>query len=177
MFSRVIGSPSPLSRIALLRALYRKQYLTPTIILNDNSELEWTRDIIRARSIPGCAHHKFVKTTPKPNATKNKSGDEFWVDGVLPEESVPVGDGDGDVDDVTTLDVGVPEADVGGAGVDDVKSVFALVVRACLTTIRAPSTMAGLRWAIFSMDEYVAFTENSDGGYHGLTQVLCGLRR
>lgn len=175
MFSRVMGSPSSLSRIALLRALYRKQYLTPTIIL-DNSELEWTRDT-RARSIPGCAHHKFVKTTPKPNATKNKSGDEFPLPEVLPEEpsDVPVGDADEDVDDMTVLKDGVPETeDADGAFVDDaVESVLALVVKACLTTIRAPSTMAWLRWAIFvSTDEDVAFAKNSNGGYHDLAKGI-----
>jgi hypothetical protein len=68
MFSRLIGSTSSPFRNARLRALYRKQYLTPTIILREIvSEVEL---------IPlMAAYHKFVNTTPKPNATKKSKGE------------------------------------------------------------------------------------------------------
>lgn len=59
MFSKLIGSGSSPFRIARLRALYRKQYLTPTMI------------------------HRFVKTTPKPSATKNSSGELVGPPGLL----------------------------------------------------------------------------------------------
>ena len=48
--------------------MYRKQYLTPTIILGD----------VRRKHhaiAPASAYHKFVKTTPKPSATKKSSGE------------------------------------------------------------------------------------------------------
>lgn len=65
-----------------------------------------------------------------------------------PLDAVSVGDGDGDVvDDVTMLDVGLPVTVAPGEIAEDGKPVTeaALVVRACLTTIRAPSTKAWLR--------------------------------
>jgi len=107
-----MGSPSSFIRSARFRALYRKQYLTPTMI------------------------HKFVKTTPKPSATKNRSGDELLPDGGLagggpPGEPVA----DGDVDVVELLFVGVVPV---GAGVDP-RSVADIV---CLTTMRTPSARA-----------------------------------
>jgi hypothetical protein len=71
MFSRLIGSTSSPFRIARLRALYRKQYFTPTII------------------------HKFVKTTPKPSATKKRSGEDVGPDpgvGLLVGEGIAVDD-------------------------------------------------------------------------------------
>jgi hypothetical protein len=44
------------------------------------------------------AHHKFVKTTPKPSATKNRSGDEVGpvpaVFGLLEGDDPVVGDGE-----------------------------------------------------------------------------------
>lgn len=43
------------------------------------------------------AHHKFVKTTPKPSATKNRSGDEVGpvpTFGLLEGDDAVVGDGD-----------------------------------------------------------------------------------
>jgi hypothetical protein len=40
MLSRIIGSTSSPFRRARLRALYRKQYLTPTIILRGSAKLE-----------------------------------------------------------------------------------------------------------------------------------------
>jgi hypothetical protein len=42
-------------------------------------------------------YHKFVNTTPKPNATKNKSGELVGpLDGLFPPVKVGVGDGDGE---------------------------------------------------------------------------------
>jgi hypothetical protein len=116
-----------------------------------------------------------VKTTPKPSATKNRSGDEFWLccGGVLGEPLdalVPEGDGDAEADVEAILDVGVPETDDDAGrteGVDDT-SVFV----ACLTTIRAPSTTAWLRIAILSTRNCVAFAKNSYDSYHGLT-ICC----
>jgi hypothetical protein len=46
-----IGSPFSPAAAAARRRLYLKQYFTPTMI------------------------HRLVKTTPKPNATKNSSGE------------------------------------------------------------------------------------------------------
>lgn len=50
------------------------------------------------------AHHKFVKTTPKPSATKNRSGDEV---GPVPTFGLLEGDDDvvGDGEDGTNVDV------------------------------------------------------------------------
>ena len=90
-----------------------------------------------------------MKTTPKPKATKNRSGDEllFCGGGLLPWpplDAVSVGDGDEEVDDETILDVGLPVTETPGETADDGKAVTvpALVATACLTTIRAPSTKA-----------------------------------
>lgn len=72
MFSRTIGSgPSPAACRARLRALYLKQYLTPTIILCMMSVCGtmWAVDPWFA------TYHKLVKTTPKPRATKKSSGE------------------------------------------------------------------------------------------------------
>lgn len=127
------------------------------------------------------AHHKFVKTTPKPNATKNRSGDEFWLccGGVLPGDPldalVSVGEGEGETDVGPILDAGVPEnVDDAGAtdGVDDANRVFVLAVTACLTTIRAPSTKAWLSSAILSTGRSVQFAKNSHDGYHALDHML-----
>lgn len=43
MFSMLMGSPSSPRRAARLRALYRKQYLTPTMILHMVLETIWRR--------------------------------------------------------------------------------------------------------------------------------------
>jgi hypothetical protein len=50
MFSRLIGSTSSPFRNARLRALYRKQYLTPTIILREIVSDLWGR----IDSLDGC---------------------------------------------------------------------------------------------------------------------------
>jgi hypothetical protein len=58
--------------------LYRKQYFTPTIILNQLQLLNfvWTPDAFREKITQiQEAYHRFVKTTPKPSATKNKRGE------------------------------------------------------------------------------------------------------
>lgn len=93
-----------------------------------------------------------------------------------PLDGGSVDDGVGDVDDMTILDVGVPETDAEDPGVDDGKGVLVVavvaVVMACLTTIRAPSARAWLRYAILSTGERVIFAKNSHEGYHGLTK--CG---
>jgi hypothetical protein len=119
IFSRLIGSTSSPFRIARLRALYLKQYLTPTII------------------------HKFVKTTPKPNATKKSSGEEVGpvpgllvcVDIVVAAEAVAdVGDG--------------IEVASGKGEVDCVPSSPLLCTS--LSTTWNTSTMTWLRIAIFA---------------------------
>lgn len=125
--------------------------------------------------------HKFVKTTPKPSATKNRSGDEFWLccGGVLPgdplDAPVSVGEGEAETDVGLILDAGVPEnVDEAGTtdGVDDGKRVFVLAVTACLTTIRAPSTKTWLSRAISSTGRCVEFAKNSHDCYHGLDHML-----
>jgi hypothetical protein len=64
------------------------------------------------------AYHKFVKTTPKPSATKNRSGDEvgpvptLFV-GLLEGDCPVVGDGDPE-----DIDIVVVEASVGVVWVD-----------------------------------------------------------
>jgi hypothetical protein len=80
MFSRLIGSPfSSSPRNWRLRALYRKQYLTPTMILlifvspcfadviTEDSHILVLRD--------NFSYQRFVKTTPNPRATKNSKGE------------------------------------------------------------------------------------------------------
>ncbi len=164
--SVLIEPHRPVARVVTEAILYTDD--DPTI------ELDWTRDI-SAETIPDCAHHRFVKTTPKPSATKKRSGDEFWPccgGGVLPLAGlVSVEDGDAETDVEPILDVGVPEiVDDTGAPVEmaDGKSVFVPVVTACLTTIRAPSTKAWLRRAISSTCNCVGFAKNRYDGYHGL---------
>jgi hypothetical protein len=75
MLSRLMGSTSSPFRRARLRALYRKQYLTPTMILRGSVYLDDAGRIT--------AHHRFVKTTPKPKATKKSKGE-------LPPPPLPV---------------------------------------------------------------------------------------
>ena len=79
MFSRLMGSPfSSKPRSCRLRALYRKQYLTPTMILDAVVLLGETKCLIGCASNtsrPGSdTHHRLVNTTPKPSATKNSNG-------------------------------------------------------------------------------------------------------
>ena len=64
------------------------------------------------------AYHKFVKTTPKPSATKNRSGDEVGpvltvLVGLLEGDCPVVADGDGE-----DIDIIVDEASVGVERVD-----------------------------------------------------------
>lgn len=84
----LIGSPSSPIRKARLRALYRKQYLTPTMILGlalgksgrgiQGTRMQITIGMTR-RWVNRSTYHKFVKTTPKPRATKNSNGElELW---------------------------------------------------------------------------------------------------
>jgi hypothetical protein len=138
------------------------------MILIRELELDCTQDI-SARSIPDYAHHKFVKTTPKPSATKNRSGDEFWppcccggcVGVGEPLAKVSVGDGVGAVVDITTLDMGVPPTDPDGEGKGCAPPVgagkLALDAATCLITMRAPSARTWLRIAILSIREEYRF--------------------
>lgn len=123
------------------------------------------------------AHHKLVKTTPNPNATKNRRGDELWFcgcDGLVPVLAggpLSVVDGGADVDAGTILDVMLPVDSVGDdetGEVDDAKITLADVVTACLTTIRAPSTSASLRKAIVTPCKSVGAEKRSCDGYPAL---------
>ena len=105
-------------------------------------------------------HQRLVKTTPKPNATKNRRGDELLPPPLLlpfgPPPLSPLLAGGSVVVGADVVDVGTPVdvVPVGAdvvvtcvCGVDDAAEVRVLSV--CLTTIRAPSTTAGLIKAIF----------------------------
>lgn len=78
------------------------------------------------------AHQRFVKTTPKPRATKNSNGEEPPPPPLDPPLLPPllplvvVGDGE------ESAEVGVSEMEV-GAGVGDVVASEAMVEAACLT--------------------------------------------
>lgn len=72
------------------------------------------------------AHHRFVKTTPNPSATKNKSGE---LVGLLFDVDVDVDVGDW-VGDVVVVDI-----EVGVAAVDEGSIVV------CLPTIFKTSTI------------------------------------
>ena len=131
-----------------------------------------------------CAHHRFVKTTPKPSATKNRRGDELLpccgggVGELLatpPDGSVVVEAGGRlVVDGPEVKGVGVPDGVDEEKGVDVVDGSTLSVAddTACLTTMRAPSTRTWLRMAILSMVDCVGFAKRSSG-YHGL--ILCPL--
>jgi hypothetical protein len=114
MFSMLIGSPSSFMRIWRLRALYLKQYLTPTII------------------------QRLVKTTPKPRATKKSNGDELDPPLLLPPPPPPppplFGGPDGGPFKVSeaklVLDVKVFWFGNVGVGVVSVRRVFEAVVMA-----------------------------------------------
>lgn len=60
---------------------------------------------------PPQAHHRFVKTTPKPNATKNSKGE--LVGPPPPDSGDGVGDGGGEGDDDGAADSDVE--DIGGS--------------------------------------------------------------
>lgn len=87
-----------------MRWLYLKQYLTPTIILNSKLEM------IRARTPDAEAHHKLVKTTPNPRATKKSSGE---LGPLLPLEGEPVDEGVADVD-ADDVEVAILDMTIGG---------------------------------------------------------------
>ena len=61
--------------------------------------------------------HRFVNTTPKPNATKNRSGDEVGpvVPGLLVGDDIVVGDGG--TDDMASIIVDTPLCARGNVGV------------------------------------------------------------
>jgi len=100
--------------------LYRKQYLTPTII------------------------HKFVKTTPNPNATKKSSGELCEL---LPPPPPPPGVAGGCVSVGVGLTVLVDD-ETGVEGVAELTALVTAVVTAdvvaCRTRRPAPCTRAGL---------------------------------
>ncbi len=121
--------------------MYRKQYLTPTMIL---FQLVRKLGAGEPRAPYRRTHHRIVKTTPNPSATKKSRGDELLLllgvlVGVLVGSAAVV---------LATETV----ADPGGPGVDDVPTkevvddtkVEAVVDAACLKIILAPSTTAGL---------------------------------
>jgi len=60
--------------------LYLKQYLTPTIILSKTRVSQWIRwhcatNGDKSNLFALLTYHRFVKTTPKPRATKKRSGE------------------------------------------------------------------------------------------------------
>lgn len=71
--------------------MYLKQYLTPTIILKMN------KYCVRQGFGGKEAYHKLVKTTPKPRATKNKSGELVGPE-LLLLFPLLVGEGEGGVE-------------------------------------------------------------------------------
>lgn len=159
----LIGSPSSL-RIARFRALYLKQYLTPTMIL---SNVRGPSAIVSFHQTS--THQRFVKTTPNPSATKKRRDDEFpappllslppWFSFPAPEFAPPLtrvllsaGEAPGVVEGTAVGD-GEPVAlreMVAGVWVGEERIIVAAVSVACLTTIRAASNTTGLRYAMFA---------------------------
>lgn len=71
MLPRSIMSPFCSASIACLaRWLYRKQYLTPTMILHSTH----VSDSWYCYTLKAITDQRFVNTTPKPRATKNSNG-------------------------------------------------------------------------------------------------------
>jgi hypothetical protein len=168
MFSMLIGSPSSL-RIARFRALYLKQYLTPTMILSSVRGPSAIMPFYQTST-----HQRFVKTTPNPSATKKRRDDEFppllsllppWVSFPAPGFAPPftrvllsAGEAPGGVEGAAVGD-GEPVAlreMVAGVGVAEVRIIVAAVSVACLTTTRAASNTTGLMYAMFAGDWYMA---------------------
>ena len=163
----LIGSPSSL-RIARFRALYLKQYLTPTMIL---SNVRGPSAIVSLHQTS--THQRFVKTTPNPSATKKRRDDEFpvpppllslppWFSFPAPGFAPPLtrvllsaGEAPGGVEGTAVGD-GEPVAlreMVAGVWVAEeiiIVAAVAAVSVACLTTTRAASNTTGLRYAMFA---------------------------
>lgn len=72
-----IGSPFSSFLCCRFRWLYRKQYLTPTMILPRRTHLVFAVGIDKNHIILSfrATYHRFVNTTPKPKATKNSRGE------------------------------------------------------------------------------------------------------
>src|ERR1700761_5315573 len=97
-------------------------------------------------------HQRLVKTTPKPNATKKSSGDEFWL---LPPPlpfpwlPPPLATVSVELGAETVDDASVPPG-IEVVGVDEIADVteLAVVETTSRINIRAPSTNTGSRKAI-----------------------------
>jgi hypothetical protein len=121
------------------------------------------------------AHHRLVKTTPKPNATKNRRGEEFELCcGLLFPPELPVcplaavSDADGDDAEADDTDDGImldeSPLDVGdalGVEVEAKELMMDPVVAAAPDTVsrairRTPSTNTWLMNAMLSAAMYLA---------------------
>lgn len=157
MFSMWMGSPSSFVMFrARLRALYLKQYLTPTMILPDalderrelwkqDNQLrdKWAWVYVCQDGQARRAYQRFVKTTPKPKATKKRRGE---LEPLLL---------------LLLLELFVLEgmAVCGLVTSDDVAVADCVVVVAALTTMWATSPRT---WSMIAMADYL-LQMKSDG--------------